>query len=282
MAPDLVVVGHVTKDLVEGGVRAGGTATYACLTAAKLGLTVALLTSASPDLDISPLCENIEIELVPSPVTTVFENIYTPVGRDQYIRSAASSLEPSHIPLSWLNAPLVLLGPVAGEVEPKMIQAFHQAVVGISAQGWMRRWGEDGRVYPTPWQEAPLFLSSIDVLFFSHEDASGDEALIEGYAAQVPLLVVTQGDRGARVHWRGSWNDSPAFPAKVTDITGAGDVFAAAYLIHYYEHKDPLEAACFANCAASLAVEGQGVEGIPTRKQIEERMGEKGLNPNLL
>ena len=57
------------------------------------------------------------------------------------------------------------------------------------------------------------------------------------------------------------------------DPTGAGDVFAAAYLVRYRETSDALESARFASCAASFCVEAQGTEGIPTRAQMEERPG---------
>ena len=52
------------------------------------------------------------------------------------------------------------------------------------------------------------------------------------------------------------------------DPTGAGDVFAAAYLIRYHETGDPYEAAQFANLVASFSVEAPGTEGIPTRDEV--------------
>jgi sugar/nucleoside kinase (ribokinase family) len=60
------------------------------------------------------------------------------------------------------------------------------------------------------------------------------------------------------------------------DSTGAGDVFAAAYLVRLSETRDPLTAARFANAMASLSVEGVGVEGVPQRRAVEERMAEEG------
>jgi len=52
--PDLVAVGHVTRDLLpDGTYTIGGTATYASLAALRLGASVAVLTSAPDDLDLS-------------------------------------------------------------------------------------------------------------------------------------------------------------------------------------------------------------------------------------
>jgi sugar/nucleoside kinase (ribokinase family) len=64
----------------------------------------------------------------------------------------------------------------------------------------------------------------------------------------------------------------PGFPAVEVDPTGAGDVFAAAFLVRLQETEDPVQAARFANAVASFCVEGPGVAGIPTREQVEERL----------
>jgi sugar/nucleoside kinase (ribokinase family) len=59
---------------------------------------------------------------------------------------------------------------------------------------------------------------------------------------------------------------------EVKDTTGAGDVFAAAFLSKYTESFDASEATDFANCVASFAVEGEGTNSIPTLEQIEKRL----------
>jgi sugar/nucleoside kinase (ribokinase family) len=56
------------------------------------------------------------------------------------------------------------------------------------------------------------------------------------------------------------------------DPTGAGDVFAAAFLVRYQETNDPLEAAAFAACAASCAVEGVSVTSLGDRGEVVRRL----------
>jgi sugar/nucleoside kinase (ribokinase family) len=86
------------------------------------------------------------------------------------------------------------------------------------------------------------------------------------------LAVVTRGQRGASIHQDGHWQHSPAFQAgRQVDPTGAGDVFAAAFLIHYRQTGDALASADFANCVASFAVEKRHHHAIPTLEQVEER-----------
>ena len=62
----------------------------------------------------------------------------------------------------------------------------------------------------------------------------------------------------------------PVTPVPVADATGAGDIFAAAFLVALREGAAPTEAAAFANAAASLSVQGFGVQHIPSRREVEE------------
>jgi len=80
--------------------------------------------------------------------------------------------------------------------------------------------------------------------------------------------VLTHGPRGASVYRAGEVRDFPTRRAKEVDLTGAGDVFAAAFLIRLAEVDDPWEAARFANVVASFSVEGQGVSAIPSRSRL--------------
>ena len=64
----------------------------------------------------------------------------------------------------------------------------------------------------------------------------------------------------------------PGLPRREVDPTGAGDVFAAAFLVGYHEREDPEEAAIFACCAASCAVEGVGASSLGDRAEVEQRI----------
>jgi sugar/nucleoside kinase (ribokinase family) len=88
----------------------------------------------------------------------------------------------------------------------------------------------------------------------------------------VPVVAFTRGENGADLCHKGEWRHVDAFPAAVVDPTGAGDVFASAFLIRLSEGDDVWAAARFASCAASFVVEAEGVTGVPTRRQVEERL----------
>jgi 1D-myo-inositol 3-kinase len=139
-------------------------------------------------------------------------------------------------------------------------------------------------VWPTPWNEAEAVLPLLDVLILSHDDllplADGNradaDAMLERWAMQVPLLVATDGRHGATLFQHGTSKHFSAYATREVDPTGAGDVFAAAFLTHLYRNGNPGAAMDFANCAASLSIEHQGMMGIPTLEAVMERMRTAG------
>ena len=67
----------------------------------------------------------------------------------------------------------------------------------------------------------------------------------------------------------------PPLDAQELEPTGAGDVFAASFLVALGEGQEPLDAAQFAACAASFAVEAPGVAGVfENRAEVEARLAD--------
>jgi sugar/nucleoside kinase (ribokinase family) len=275
-APDFLVIGHLARDKVAEGWRLGGCAAYASLTASRLGLRTAVLTSAASDLDLPLLLPDIDVRLLPSEETTVFENVYGPEGRLQYVWARAGTIAASDVPQGLREAKIVLLGPLIGEVEEEIADCFPRSLLAVCPQGWLRTVLPDGRVEqrsPRRWRPR-LLLERSQAVFVSDEDLlpTDTEDALARWAAQVPILLLTRGARGARLWSEGRWRQVPAIPTEEIDPTGAGDVFAAAFLSRYLETDDPWQAALFAAAAASIAVEAPGTAGIPSRQQVDERL----------
>ncbi len=271
--PDFLVIGHVTKDLQEDGCTIGGTVTFASLTARNLGQRTAVVTRASPDLSLNPLYQGIEVLRLPSPATSTFQNLYSADGtRTQFLRAVAEPIEVEDIPSAWREAKVVLLGPLTDELEGSIVNIFPHSLIGVTPQGWMRQWDEEGRVFPKPWESVAEVLIHAKVVVCSENDIERDEEVIHAYAGMADILVVTHGPAGATVYHQGEARRLPAFETVEVDPTGAGDVFAAAYLIELERSGDPYAAAHFANCVASFIVEKPGIEGIPTLEQVERRL----------
>jgi sugar/nucleoside kinase (ribokinase family) len=284
--PAFLTIGHVTRDLLPGqGFALGGTVTFAALTASRLGLAAALVTCADEGLlaQLPAFLPGVALAARPAPLTTTFENSYLHGFRTQYLRERAPLLAVTDIPPAWLSAPLLLLAPLAQEITLELVRALERpagSLLAATPQGWLRRWDEDGRVWPTPWEQAEELLPLLDVLILSHDDLlpfAGNrrdvaDAMLTEWSLRVPLLIATDGRAGATLFEQGKSRRFPAYPAREVDPTGAGDVFAAAFLTYFYQHRDPYEAVNFANCVASLSVEHPGISGIPTPEQIQARL----------
>ena len=285
MTPEFVVAGHVVQDLLpEGGWRIGGAAAYASLFARNLGLRTAVLTSCADDFPLAELLPGIDVHRVPSENTTQFRNVYTPDGqREQWVPQRASRLTSEHLPNEWRSARIALLGPVAGEIDVSLAWGFSaETLVGAGAQGWLREVGPDDRVLPVSpadW-DVEMALERVRALFLSDEDVPPDQApgALAEWASRVDVLAFTRGYGGADLHFDSEpdgpiWHHSDAIAATPTDFTGAGDTYATAFLIRLAESGNPWAAARFAAAAASLVIEGVGVEGVPaSREAVEARM----------
>lgn len=264
---DYLVVGHVTRDLKDGDFTLGGTASYAARTARALGCRTGIITSASPDLDLSRGLDSVLIARCPASTTTTFENIYTAAGRRQLLHTVAETLSPALAPPDW-KAAIVHLGPVARECDPALVNSFGDAFIGVTPQGWMRRWDQDGRVSCCRWEEEEEVLARADAVVLSEEDVAGDTNLITQYAARARLLVVTQGPAGCTVFTAGQSRHFSAPAVQEVDPTGAGDVFAAAFFVWRQRGRDPWTAARFANCVAACSVTRTGLSGTPSLEEI--------------
>jgi len=266
---DYLVIGHVAHDLTPEGFRLGGTAAYSALTAQALGLRVGIVTASGPETSLAAL-NDIPTLVLDSPRSTTFENIYTEHRRIQYLRAQATRIDLSHVPAAWRNASIIHLGPIANEVDATLPADFSPSVLGLTPQGWMRRWDAEGRVSRTDWVNADSSLARAGAVVISREDVESDDEMIEHMAHQTRVLAVTESAAGAVLYWNGDRRRFRAPEVKETDATGAGDVFAAAFFIRLFKTRDPWEATRFATLLASCSVTRPGLEGIATPREIEE------------
>lgn len=266
---DYLVVGHVTRDLVEGGYLIGGTASYSSRAGRALCCRVGVLTSASLDLDLTEALDGVLVACIPAATTTTFENTYIDGidTRQQRIYGFAELLVPEMVPLAWRPS-VVHLGPIARECADGLVDAFGDAFVGLTPQGWLRQWDDDGRISPCEWAEPEMMLGRADAVVLSEVDVL-DASQIETYERLTRLLVVTNGAKGCTVYADGARHEFPADPVPEVDPTGAGDIFATAFFIMLNETGDLAVSARFANCFAAPSVTRTGLAGTPSREEVE-------------
>ncbi len=272
---DYLLVGHVTIDrLDEKRVVLGGTATYAALTARNMGARVGVHTSTSYEPGLIDTLGGVLVARIPAEYTSCFVNEYAAGKRRQTIESVADKLTYEQILPEWRNAAVVHLGPLCQEIDAKLVGRFPRSLVGVTPQGWMRAWGEDGLVHAVEWAEADRVLAGAHAVIISEDDVA-DASVIKDWASRARMLVVTLGEGGCDVYRQAEPEPfhSAAFKSGAeVDPTGAGDVFAAAFLWHLHKSGgDWRTAADWANCVASFAVERRGVSGVPKLAEVEKR-----------
>ncbi|MQC27170.1 MAG: ribokinase [Chloroflexi bacterium] len=270
---DYLVIGHLTRDILPGGERIGGSAAYAALTAQAFGQRAGILTAWGEEIPLGAL-EGIPIANLGADHSTTFQNTYTKTGREQRLLHLAPPIEFHSVPEAWRNAAIVHLAPVMGEVSPRLAPFFRDSTLGITPQGWLREWREDGRVQASDWPEADHILAQSDAAVISLEDVNGDEGLVQRMATAAPILAVTEAAQGTRVYVNGEEHALLAPQMKQLDPTGAGDIFATAFFIRLHYGDSPLEAARVATDVAARSVGREGLASTPTPDEIYDLFAE--------
>ncbi|MEM4724018.1 MAG: carbohydrate kinase family protein, partial [Candidatus Hadarchaeum sp.] len=119
------------------------------------------------------------------------------------------------------------------------------------------------------------FLRHVDIVKLGREEAivlGGDvEEGMRGLQRMGPrVVIVTRGGEPTMVLSEGGLVRLNPLKVEAKDMTGAGDVFGAAFLTRYLATRDVLRSAKFAVAAAGLKVRYKGPTGFPTEPEILE------------
>ncbi len=271
--PEVTVVGHVTHDRYSTRIVPGGCAFYGARVYAALGAKVRLITSCGADfLRGDALAKLARVEARVGVLTTSFENVFRDdATRIQHLDAQSSPLEPAA--LSDEHASVLHLAPVLDEIDlhawmPRVRKLVSRGSIGrvaLSVQGFTRakRAQGDGYVIDhVPWHPTMDLLAGIDVAFLSDEDLTNQDGLLQLLCDAIPMVILTKGSEGAEV-LAGSKRVASVgiYPTDAVDPTGAGDTFAAAFMITLAAGGSIESAARTAAAAASIIVEPRGRPG---------------------
>ena len=283
-----IAVGHITND-TQPVPHLGGAVAYTALVAHRLGYESHIITKCPPEHTYVEILKElgVSVHVLPtkSQKITTFQNIYDRAGnRMQYCPFKQESItlrDLPFFPLSLLTDARLLVAPVIDEVDVTLFEALaayaKRGLIALSPQGYFRTIASNSRVmqrrWPALFYDLNLF-SHVDTVVLSEEDLTlrnvFDEISFEIIRESVGQVVLTRGSRGSTVFTRTGVFEIPSFPivrGKVSDPTGAGDVFTAVLLLYadYY----PIEYA--ARCASwytSLMLSGfrkPGLNALPMR-----------------
>jgi hypothetical protein len=176
-----------------------------------------------------------------------------------------ASPRPGDIPQEYLNAHAVHICPLDYVTSGRLLSTFRQAnvtsvTVDPSAAFMTGTAFDDVR---TMLHGLTAFLPSeeeIRALFWGQTDDLWQMAEALG-SFGCEFIVIKRGARGqflydavAKKRW-----EVPPYPARLTDLTGAGDSFCGGFLAGYQKTYDPLQAVLHGGVSASLTIEGSGV-----------------------
>src|SRR5437899_2194392 len=134
-------------------------ASHESVTARNMGARVGVHTSAAYEPGLIDTLGGVLVARIPAEFTTCFVNEYVAGKRRQTIESVAEKLTYEQLLPEWRNPPVVHLGPLNQELDSALVSRFPRSLVGVTPQGWMRAWGEDGLVSPVDWADADRVLA---------------------------------------------------------------------------------------------------------------------------
>ena len=120
------------------------------------------------------------------------------------------------------------------------------------------------------------FMNSFEARELGHSENVVKAAENIASRVRVRELIVTLGPRGALLLRDGEVKYSDAFKVTPVDTTGAGDTFAAAYVVASVLDLDPIDKLVFANAAASLKVTRRGARSSPRLNEVIDFLGSLG------
>ena len=230
----LAVIGNLSRDVVAGAEpRIGGGPWHATRALAALGAD-ALVVAACGTEDEDPFRAALAETGVPFTLhargrTTAFSFSYDESGaRTMTVDAIAEPFAPE-IDADWVQVAPLLRGDVVIPRAPYVL---------LDGQGLVRRPMLGPLVLDAAFD--PELLRDVSIL-----KLSDDEAAVVG-PVDVPELVITHGSRGATVNG----THIPADPVDA-DPTGAGDMFAAGYLVARAAGAEPVEAGRSASALVS-------------------------------
>ncbi len=266
-----MVAGNVVEDRApDGSWVPGGPSLYSARAAAALGARVTLLTRLTPGYDRAVL-DGLDVRPISAASLPRYANSYDAGGRrTQLLISHGEPLDAA-LPLE-APADALLVAPAYHEFGA--LPVIPARLLAVCYQGILRAADGSGRVLPAvePATATLPFSAPGSFAFFSDEDTADPDGLARTIAGRGVIVFLTRGARGATLFRDGTAASFAALPASPVDPTGAGDCFAAAFMVRFAESRSIETATQFALAAAALSVEGEGLAALPARAEVELRL----------
>jgi len=241
--PPLALVGNLARDRVDGSPpRIGGGPYYAARAWRGLGTRATIFTRCGREERVPFIRKLTALGL---PVVSLEGSDTTSFSF--HYEGSVRIMTVEHLGNPWTPDDAEILAPGAWvHVAPLLRSDFPAETLAAIARG--RRLSFDGQGLVRAAELGPLkldanfdpaLLEHVQILKLAEEEA---EVIGAVDTLGVPEVLVTYGERGSRVYYKGQSEKVGAWPI-ATDPTGSGDAFSAAYLAGRAQGLAPVSAA---------------------------------------
>jgi sugar/nucleoside kinase (ribokinase family) len=275
----LAIFSHCTIDEISKNGKvvetAGGPASYCGITAKNMKFDVELHTKIGPDFKFETDLENngifIPKDSICNSSTTRFLLKIFGTERELYLKTKCEPIE-----FDKSDADGVIVSPVFDEVSEEILDKTRENFdfLLLDPQGYLRRVDENNKVYL---EKTLLDLSTVTAI-----KTDPDEAFYLTGANDLDAMLVLQKKGAKHVLYTNKQDIMLLVKDRlyrlqipnmtISDTTGVGDIFCAAFACSYMKENDALWAICFAVGAAQAALETKatGLLKIPYSGYIEQ------------
>jgi sugar/nucleoside kinase (ribokinase family) len=271
-----------------------GCSTNACLAARKLGAETTLVGCVGDDFaaefDAALARFDIVGRTCPSPETGGFSLIYYDALGNRHLDVLGRAAPIQAVPLDVVaEADFTIIGPILGEVSADLVREVRRVARGkvlLDPQGVLRRIGAEGRIehYRSPDVDAMIPLCDVvkaneveaEVITGINPRACEDDlrrAVESLHGLGCPVAIVTLAADGSAAYDGSTYVRIPAYATDAVDPTGAGDTYAAGYMVGALRYGSLAEACYYGSCVASVMVEHVGPEFPLTPSEADRRFG---------
>jgi len=276
-----------------------GCSTNACLAASRLGARTTLVGSVGADFRSRLERELVQCSvgycLLPSAQTGGFSlKYYDDHGsRELTLLGIADAIE--HYDGRYEDYDFILIGPILGEVSASFVKEIcNSACLPIltDPQGLLRN-QNNGRIYHEmthDFIEIAKFSTILKANELETKVVTGidprqdpERAVKKLFDFGCKIAVTTIAEVGSIIYDGTRLYPIPAFTTNAIDPTGAGDTYAAGFIVKYMENPSDLTAVgCFASAVASVMVENSGPDFPLTYNEAERRQKSLMQQPKVL
>jgi sugar/nucleoside kinase (ribokinase family) len=264
-----------------------GCSTNACLAVSKLGEQGVLVGTVGPDfkdiLSQDLTSRGIQHNLIPSRQTGGFSLIYDARGdRELTILGVADPIPDTADGFNQVD--FVLLGPILGEINASLVKFLRtetSAPILLDPQGLLRSLRGDDIVHDL--NQAFIDIAGMSTIIKANEletrvvtgidprkDPEGAVCALYGYGCKI--AITTLAEAGSIIYDGTRHFYIPPYEVNAIDPTGAGDTYAAGFMVKYLETPHDLTAVgCFASAVSSVMVENSGPDFPLTRAEANRR-----------